>query len=151
MQACQLKQEKLTDAYLEGNVTRELFERKSQHLRNQEGEIRIRIERMELQLLEKEQSKEYLKRAEEVVKSSRSVQEDLHPVLRRELLKLIFKKLFVRDQKIAVIEFYEPFQSMYDSAKKDGKEMESCQKTTENPNPKGKRSLSCLSRPSDVR
>lgn len=151
LQGCQMKQEKLTDAYLEGNITRELFERKSQQLRNQEGEIRIRIERMELQLLEKEQSKEYLKRAEEVVKSSRSVQEDLHPVLRRELLKLIFKKLFVRDQKIAVVEFYEPFQSMYESAKKDGKEVKACQEITENQTSKRKRSLSCLSRPSAVR
>lgn len=147
LRVCQLKQEKLTDAYLEGNVTRELFERKSQHLRNQEGEIRIRIERMELQLLEKEQSKEYLKRAEEVVKSSRSVQENLHLVLRRELLKLIFKKLFVRDQKIAVVEFYKPFQSMYESAKKDGKKVKACQ-ITENQTPKRKRSLSCLLRPS---
>jgi hypothetical protein len=122
-----------------------------ERLRNQEGEIRIRIERMELQLLEKEQSKEYMKRAEEVVKSSRSVQEDLHPVLRRELLKLIFKKLFVRDQKIAVIEFCEPFQSMYDSARKDGKEVKACQEITESRTPKRKRSWSCLSRPSAVK
>jgi site-specific DNA recombinase len=151
LQACQLKQEKLTDAYLEGNVTRELFERKSRHLRNQEGEVRIRIERMELQLLEKEQSKEYLKRAEDVVKSSRSVQEDLHPVLRRELLELIFKKLFVRDQKIAVVDFYEPFQSMYESARKDRKEVKACQEITENQTAKRKRSWSCLSRPSAAR
>ena len=109
---------------------------------------------MELQLLEKEQSQEYLKRAEEVVKSSRSVQEDLHPVLRRELLKLIFRKLFVRDQKIAVVEFYEPFQSMYDSARKDGKEVKTCQETamTKGDSPlrgqSPRRKQSCLSRPS---
>ena len=136
---------------MEGNVTRELFERKSQQLRNQEGEIRIKIERMELELLEREQSKEYLKRAEEVVKSARSVQEDLHPVWRRELLKLIFKKLFVRDQKIAVIEFYEPFQSMFESVKKEGKEVQTCQITEKSPNLQGKRSQSCLLRHSAVK
>ena len=100
---------------------------------------------------------EYLKRAEEVVKSTRSAQENLHPVLRRELLKLIFKKLIVENQSIATVEFYEPFQSMYENSLKahkenvDGEEVKSCQKITEIPNPKGKRSQSCLLRPSDVR
>lgn len=70
LRSCQLKQEKLTDIFLEGNIARKLFERKSRELRSQEGEIRIKIERVELQLLEKEQSKEYLIRAEDVVKST---------------------------------------------------------------------------------
>ena len=151
LNGCQLKQSKLTDAYLESTISREIFEEKSRQLRNEGGELRIKIERMELELLEKEQSAEYIKKAEEIVKSTRSIQEDLHPVLRRELLKLIFKKLFVRDQKIAVVQFYEPFQSMYDSAKKTGKEVKTCQITEKSLNLQGKRSQSCLSLPSAAR
>jgi len=113
---CQLKQSKLTDTYLESMISREIFEEKNQKLRNEEGEIRIKIERMELQLIEKEQSKEYIKRAEEVVKSTKSIQENLHPVLRKELLKLVFKKLPVEDRAIGKFELYEPFNAMHQNA-----------------------------------
>lgn len=154
LQSIQEKQEKLTDVYLEGAIARSLFERKSQQLRNEEGEIRIKIERVELQLLEKEQSVEYIKKAEQIVKSSESVQEKLHPVLRRELLKLIFKRLYVKNQKLTVVEFYEPFKSMYESALKRhqtnvrGKEVNVCQVMEKSPKTKGKRKQSCLLRPS---
>ena len=113
---CQLKQSKLTDTYLESMINRDIFEEKNQKLRNEEGEVRIKIERTELQLIEKEQSKEYIKRAEEVVKSTKSIQENLHPVLRKELLKLIFKKLPVEDRTIGKFELYEPFNAMYQNA-----------------------------------
>lgn len=157
LRKCQSKQDKLTDTYLEASISKEIFERKNQQLRDQEGEIRIKIERIELQMLEKEQSRDYLRRAEDVVKSIRSVQENLHPVLRRELLKLIFKKLMVKNQSIAIFELYEPFQSMYQSAlqkmreKQGGKEVSLCQRNRNPLKTKGKRKQSCLLGPSDVK
>jgi septum formation topological specificity factor MinE len=158
LQGCSAKLGKLTDVYLDGNIGKDIFEGKAQKLRNEEGEIRIKIERMELQLVEKEKSKDYVKRAEEVVKSADSFRENLHPALRKELLKLVFKKLVIDHQRISSFELYEPFQGMYDKAlaargKGDfgGRRLATCQKI------KGKhpiavsKSQSCLLGPSDVR
>lgn len=113
---CHLKQSKLTDAYLEGMISREIFEEKSQKLRNEEGETRIKIERLELQLVEKEESEDYIKRAQMVVKSTQSIKENLDPATRKDFLKLVFKKLPIENQTIAMVELYEPFNAMYRNA-----------------------------------
>lgn len=129
--------------------------RKNRELRNEEGEIRIKIERMELALLEKEQSREYIRKAEEVVRASRAVRENLHPALRRELLKLIFKKLLVENRAIKTPELYEPFNAMYHqalAAKRvnvaEERRWENWDKTRKKPVQTALRSQSCLSKPS---
>lgn len=113
---CTTKLSKLTDLHLADIISREILEEKSQKLRNEEGELRIKIERTELQLIEKEASQDYIKRAEAVAQSTKSFKENLHPALRKELLKLVFKKLIVETQTISRFELYEPFNSMYQSA-----------------------------------
>ena len=69
--ACSTKLSKLTDLHLADIIPRQILEKKSRKLRNEEGELRIKIERMELQLIEKEASQDYVKRAEEVAKTSK--------------------------------------------------------------------------------
>lgn len=156
LQTCLLKQDKLTDAYLQATISREIFERKNGQLRNEEGESRIKIERMELQLIKKEQSEEYIKRAQEVVKSTRHIKENLHPALRKELLNLVFRKLLVRDQRIFEFELYEPFNAMYQSALATKSLKSSEERRDKNWNSKEKqlipetKSQSCISLPSDV-
>ena len=120
--------------------------------------IRIKIERMELQLVEKEASKDYVKRAADVVRSSDSFRENLHPALRKELLKLVFKKLAIDHQRISSFELYEPFQGMYDKAlaargKGDLPERrwKTCQRRKEKQTKKAMKSQSCLLKPLDDR
>lgn len=113
---CTTKLSKLTDLHLADIISREILEEKSQKLRSEAGELRIKIERMELQLIEKEASQDYIKRVEAVAQSTKSFKENLHPALRKELLKLVFKKLIVETQTISRFELYEPFNSMYQSA-----------------------------------
>ncbi len=113
---CTTKLSKLTDLHLADIISREILEEKSQKLRNEAGELRIKIERMELQLIEKEASQDYINRAEAVAQTTKSFKENLHPALRKELLKLVFKKLIVETQTISRFELYEPFNSMYQSA-----------------------------------
>jgi len=156
LQSCSAKLGKLTDIYLDGCISKDIFEGKSQKLRNEEGEIRIKIERMELQLVEKEASKDYVKRTEEVVKSADSFRKNLHPALRKELLKLVFKKLTIDRQRIAECELYEPFQSMYEKAlavRGDSEErrLKTCQTKKGKQSKAVQGSQSCLLQPSDVR
>jgi len=113
LQECSQKLAKLTDVYLDGSIGKEIFEGKAQKLRNEEGEIRIKVERMELQMIEKEESLDYRKRAEEVVKTADSIRENLHPSLRKELLKLIFKKVLIKDKKIVKVVLFHPFDKLY--------------------------------------
>ncbi len=155
---CSAKLGKLTDVYLDGTISKDIFEGKAQKLRNEEGEIRIRIERVELQLVEKEESRDYVKRAAEVVRSADSFKENLHPVLRKELLKLVFRKLEIDGQMIAKFELYEPFQTMYEKAlaargKGDLPERrwKTCQQGKEKQTKTAMKSQSCLLGPSDVR
>ncbi len=112
LQECSQKLAKLTDIYLGGSITKDIFEKKVQTLRNDEGEIRIKIERAELQLIDREESKDYQKRAEEVVKFADSVKENLRPALRKELFKLIFKKVIIEDQKVTKVVLFHPFDRL---------------------------------------
>ena len=150
---------KLTDVYLEGTITKEIFEQKAQHLRNEEGELRIKIERMELQLIEKEESKDYLKRAEEVAKSADSIKENLHPSLRKELLRLIFKKVLIENKKVTQVVLFHPFDALYpkDSVhttkdtKSEERGLENCQILQRKQAQMARRNWSYVLRPSDAR
>lgn len=148
LQGCSAKLGKLTDVYLDGSIGKDIFEGKAQKLRNEEGEIRIKIERMELQLVEKEASKDYVKRAADVVRSSDSFRENLRPVLRKELLKLVFKKLAIDHQRISSFELYEPFQGMYEKALAE-RRIKTCQQGKEKQTKTALKSQSCLLGPSD--
>ncbi len=152
---CSLKLGKLTDLYLDGTITKEILDQKGQQLRTEEGELRIKIERMELQLIEKERSKDYVKRAEQVVRLTQSA--SAHPSLRKEFLKLVFKKLPIENQTIDKFELYEPFKSMYlsalgakDSNDSKGRRIEPWIPLNTTPIYR-RRNLSCLLRPSDVK
>ncbi len=158
LQAYLQKQSDLTDVYLEGTINRGIFKQKMQKLRNEEGELRIKVERMELRLVEKEKSKEYVKKAQEIVKSTQSVKENLHPASRKEFLMLIFKRLPVENRSIEKFELYEPFRSMYQNALANRRANEKTGRKEETWNRKSKKhghllikNQSCLLRPSDVR
>jgi len=159
LQECSQKLAKLTDVYLEGTITKEIFEQKAQNLRNEEGELRIKIERMELKLIEKEESKDYRKRAEEVAKSADSIKENLHPSLRKELLKLIFKKVLIENQKVTKVVLFHPFDSLYPkdsvpttkSEKIEERRLENCQILQRKQPQMTRKSWSYLLRPSDAR
>lgn len=159
LQGCSQKLAKLTDVYLEGTITKEIFEQKAENLRNEEGELRIKIERMELQLIEKEESKDYLKRAEEVAKSAESIKENLHPSLRKELLKLIFKKVLIENQKVTQVVLFHPFDALYpkdsvhttQDTKSEERGLENCQILQRKPAQMARKNWSYVLRPSDVR
>ncbi|OGW85721.1 MAG: hypothetical protein A3C35_02270 [Omnitrophica bacterium RIFCSPHIGHO2_02_FULL_46_11] len=159
LQECSNKLAKLTDVYLAGTITKEIFEQKAQNLRNEEGELRIKIERKELQLIEKEESNDYLKRAEEVAKSADSMKENLHPSLRKELLKLIFKKVLIEDQKVTKVVLFHPFDRLqpkvpvHKTSGGDSEErrLEQCQILERKQPKKTLKSWSYVLRPSDVK
>lgn len=159
LQECSQKLAKLTDVYLGGTITKEIFEQKAQSLRNDEGELRIKIERMELQLIEKEESKDYLKRAEEVAKSADSIKENLHPSLRKELLKLIFKKVLIEGQKVTKVVLFHPFDRLQpkvpvhktSSGHSEERRIENCQILERKHPKKTQKSWSYVLRPSDAR
>ncbi|MBI1978330.1 MAG: hypothetical protein HYS55_06215 [Candidatus Omnitrophica bacterium] len=139
-------------------ITKEIFEQKAQNLRNEEGELRIKIERQELQLIEKEESKDYLKRAQEVVKLVPSIkdEDELHPSLQKELLKLIFKKVLIEDQKVAKVVLFHPFDRLYEmtslhttlDTNLEERRLENCQIPERKPTEKNQRNRSYVLLPS---
>ncbi|MBI3313295.1 MAG: recombinase family protein [Candidatus Omnitrophica bacterium] len=159
LQECSNKLAKLTDVYLGGTIPKEIFEQKAQNLRNEEGEIRIKIERKELQLIEKEESNDYLKRAEEVAKSAESIKENLHPSLRKELLKLIFKKVVIENQKVSKVVLFHPFDKLQpkvpvhktSSSESEEGRIKNCQILERKQPKKTLKSWSYVLRPSDAK
>lgn len=157
LDSCAVKLGKLTDLHLDEIITREMLDEKSRKIRDEQGELRIKIERLELQLVEKEQNKDYLKRAEDVIKTGASVKETYHPAWRRELLKLVFKRLVIENQQITEFELYEPFNTMYQKALTEGNLNMTIERRDNKWIPLNtipsqlRRSSSCLLRPSDVR
>lgn len=159
LQDCSQKLAKLTDVYLNGTITKAVFEQKAQNLRNEEGEIRIKIERMELQLIEKEESNDYLKRVELVAKTADSIKENLHPSLRKELLRLIFKKVLIEDKKVTEVVLFHPFDRLYQmnavhttsAQNSEERRSEKCQIPKGKSPKKTPKSWSYLLRPSDDR
>jgi hypothetical protein len=79
---------------------------------------------------------------------SDSFRENLRPVLRKELLKLVFKKLAIDHQRISSFELYEPFQSMYKKALAE-RRIKTCQQGKEKQTKTAMKSQSCLLGPSD--
>jgi hypothetical protein len=144
------KQKKLSDAYLEGDLAKEVYKAQSRQLREEEQAIRSEVAQTELQLVEREQSKEYVTRLKELFLNFQGTKQNLGLLDRRDLLKAVFKWVKVEDGKLTDYELYRPFQRLRKEV------MPPCQPQAP-PQPQEPEPLttelekSCMSLPTDVR
>ena len=110
------KQERLSGIYSEGLLAIEAFKKQILPLREQEADIRARIKKVELSLVQRERSREYLRILKAVAGHFDAIDEKMDLAGKKGLLKLIFKSIQIDKGKIKKLELYEPFKSLYEGA-----------------------------------
>ena len=97
-----------------------------------------------MQAIEKERSAEYRKLLETLVADFDGTRETLDIIKKKQILRLIFKRVEVVDGRITDCQLYEPFQGMYNemlakiNVKEDKELADSCERV-------------CISLPTAVR
>lgn len=110
-------QKKLYDAYEANLIAIEIFKDKSIDLRNEEQNIKKEISKIELQLIEKERSKDYQRILNRILDNFDKSKDELDPITRKELLQLVFKSILLKDKKIVKLELYQPFEKYLNEQK----------------------------------
>lgn len=111
------KQAKLNDSYLDNLVAIEVFRDKSVLLREEEKQLKNDIAKLEMKLIEKEQSKEYEHLLKRVINDFEDTRRNIDIVAKKELLRLIFKRVMVDAGEVVDVELYEPFKTFYEEIK----------------------------------
>lgn len=134
------KQKKLNDAYMQDCMAFEVYKDQAGDLRDEEKRLRSRLSELELKLIAKEKEKGYQQYVREVLNRFTEAKDELDPIRKKEVVRVIFKEILIKDRCVVKFELYEPFKSFL-----EGNEL--CQKKlleelvqTE--------SLGCVSRPS---
>ena len=137
------RQKKQADAYDQDCMAFEVYKEKCADLRDEEKRLRSRLAELELKLLAREKEKGYQQYVREVLNRFDDAKEELDPIRKKEVVRVVFKEIRVKDRKIVSFELFEPFKSFLDGKKP-------CQKkfleeiTVSGPS-------RCLSQPSAVR
>ena len=79
---------------------------------NSEG-LNKRLALYELKTIERERSKEYLDRVEQVFYGDKADPENLDSFTKNQLMKLVFKNIKIADRKIFSFDFFAPFNFFY--------------------------------------
>ncbi|MDP2939720.1 MAG: recombinase family protein [Candidatus Omnitrophota bacterium] len=111
------KQSRLNEVYLDNLVAIEVFKDKSILLREEEKQLKNEIARVEMRLVEKERSEQYQLLLGRVIDNYEETKKNVDIVAKKEMLRLIFRRIMVDDGKIAGIEFFEPFKRFYEETK----------------------------------
>jgi hypothetical protein len=92
----QEKQLKLTDLYLNNSLSEATFKQKNEALRLEEEGLRSKFAGLELLLLEKENSKDYLDRVKLFLANYDPKKIELDAAGKKDILNLIFKKIIIK-------------------------------------------------------
>ena len=111
------KQSRLNDVYLDNLVAIEVFKDKSILLREEEKQLKNEIAKVDMRLVEKERSEEYHELLKRVVDNFEETKRNVDIVAKKELLRLIFRRVMVSKGEISDIELYDPFKRFYEETK----------------------------------
>lgn len=115
------QQKKLTDAFMQDCMSMEIYKEKSTDLRDEEKRLKGKLAELEIKLLAKEKEKGYQQYVMEVLGRFTEAKDELDPIRKKEVVRVIFKEILIKDREIIKFELYEPFKSFL-----EGKEP--CQK-----------------------
>ena len=129
----QEKQLKLTDLYLKNLLSEDTFKQKNEALRQEEEELRVKFAKLELLLLEKEKSNDYLDRVKLFLTNYEPEKIELDAAGKKEILGLIFKKIIIKNRRNARARarvspvFFVPFGKIHSKPLFLLKEREKCE------------------------
>jgi hypothetical protein len=138
------KQKKLTDIYLAREIGQEVFSQSQLPLKLDEDRYKKKIQVLEMKLVEREDSLTYNRLLSAILENFPRVNDSLTISEKKALLRLIFKRIVVKDGVITEVDLFEPFKSVITEA-----EIE-CLKKQVKPNIR-QRNPVCTSKRSDVR
>ncbi|MCX5792129.1 MAG: recombinase family protein [Elusimicrobia bacterium] len=141
------KQGKLTDAYVEGLMSKEVFEAKNKDLMKEGEELKRMAALCQLREIDREKSADYLTQVHNFISVGEPVKEVPNPAERKRLANVVFRNIKISDKKLRNAEFYAPFNFLFIEAKNKCRNQ-----IIQNPQnfPAGQKNKSVLSR-SDVR
>ena len=106
------KQEKLSTAYLEGDLAKEVYKTQSRALRSEEQTLREQRTGVEAQLVQRERSKTYLALLKDIFLRFEQTKRDLTLEDRKDFLRAVFKSITVEHGTLKDYELYEPFETL---------------------------------------
>lgn len=109
-----LKQERLSKIYSEGLLAIEAYKKQIMPLRDEEKEIKGRIRKIELSLIERERNEEYLRMIQDVASHFETTEEKMDIISKKGLLKILFKSIKIDNGRISDFELYEPYKRLYE-------------------------------------
>jgi site-specific DNA recombinase len=112
-----IKQERLSSIFTDGLLAIEAYKRQIIPLRDEEKEIKGKIRKLELSLIERERNEEYLKMIRDVVNHFQSINERMDFVSKKGLLRMLFKSIKIDNGRIKSFELFEPYKSLYEGAR----------------------------------
>ena len=122
------KQGKLTDAYVEGLMSKEVFEAKNKDLMKEGEELKRMAALCQLREIDREKSADYLTQVHNFISVGEPVKEVPNPAERKRLANVLFRNIKISDKKLRNAEFYAPFNFLFIEAEQKWK-------TTLNRNP----------------
>lgn len=106
------KQKKLTEAYLERTIAQEVFKEQCALLRADEEAIRKIVAQLEVALIERERSAQYRRVLQRVLLDF-EMGGEIDICKKKEILRLVFRRIRIDGGRVGGFEMYEPFQTMY--------------------------------------
>ena len=103
------KQTKLTDAFVDGLMSKEVFEAKNRNLMKEGEELKKISAYHALRQIDREKSADYLAKVHEFVSDVEPEEKEPDPATKKRLLNLVCRNMKVGDKKIKNAEFFAPF------------------------------------------
>ncbi|MCX5784124.1 MAG: recombinase family protein, partial [Elusimicrobia bacterium] len=122
------KQAKLTDAYIESLMSKEVFEASNKELMQKGEELKKLAAFYELRQIDREKSADYLARVHEFRSDGDPQKELFSATDRKRMVNLVFRNIKISDKKLRNAEFFAPFNFLFIEAEQKWK-------TTLNRNP----------------
>jgi len=107
------KQAKLTDAYLDGHLSKEVFEAKNKDLMTEGEELKKVSALCELRQIDREKSADYLTQVHTYISDGRPQKTKRDSARTKRLLGLVFRNIKISDKKIKNAEFFAPFNFLF--------------------------------------
>jgi site-specific DNA recombinase len=110
------QQEKFSELYAKDLLAIEAYKNKIHPLKIQENELKDKVAKLELNLIQKERSNEYRHLLQAVLDKCliKSKNRKLDILSNRDWLKITFKHIKIENGKLLDFELYEPFKSLYE-------------------------------------
>ena len=103
------KQARLTDAYIDGLMSREVFEDRNRLFMQDGEELKKLAAFYDLREIDREKLADYLALARSYVSDVAPGQKQLSPSERKRLLNLLFRNIKISGKKLRNAEFFAPF------------------------------------------